>query len=91
MKEPKGHQEKSAVHNRAIKAGMSIKRCQNLANETATLIEYNSSSGCYIYFASILGCFYIDMDFDKIVNIWPEPEAELPIRRVSVISSGNRV
>ena len=82
---PKGHNRKSAVHERAMAHGAHVERYKELDAET-TLIEYGNSKGCYAYFKSIPGSYHIQLDFDAMTELWPKEEAELPIKRVSKVS-----
>lgn len=88
MKEPEGHQRRSAVHQRTITNATKIERHENLTNDV-TLIKYKSAPGCYLYFGSVRGCFHVDLDFDKVRDVWPQEEIELPIRRVARVEFSN--
>ena len=83
MSTPRGHERKSAIHGRAIADGAKIKRHENLDPET-TLVEYDVSAGCYLYFGATRGPHLVDrkFTFEQIVEAWLDDTIDLPSKRV---------
>jgi hypothetical protein len=79
---PRGHEKKSAIHGTAIAYGAKIKRHKNLDDET-TLIEYDVSHECYLYFGSVRGPHRVHkkLKFDQIVDAWLDDTIDLPSQR----------
>jgi|HubBroStandDraft_1064217.scaffolds.fasta_scaffold36351_2 hypothetical protein len=88
---PSGHERKSAIHGRAISYGAKIKRHENLDDET-TLVEYDVSDECYLYFKSVRGPHRVDkkLNFEQIVDAWLDDTIDLPSKRAFEVKFNKR-
>jgi hypothetical protein len=78
----RGHEKKSAIHGTALAYGAKIMRHENLDDDT-TLIEYDVSYECYLYFRSVRGPHRVDkkLTFEQIVEAWLDDTIDLPSKR----------
>jgi hypothetical protein len=87
MGETTGHENRSAIHRRAVGQGAKIRRRKQLDEETA-LIEYDASQECYLYHKSVHGAYRVEkqFNFDEILKAWPNDAVDFPMERVTEIA-----
>lgn len=86
---PKGSEQKSAVHQRALRDGLTVRQHCNVENR-CTVIDYGVPGFTYAYFNSPTGCYQLTMSFDEAVSALLVPDNHSLIERIptEVVSSG---